>query len=245
MEEMAILYTKRLILFHFLILSIFGSCKEKREHHFGFDNNAFLLIKDYIDSNYWHLRMDKISNDSLVGIIDKLYIKEEGSKINDTILLQTYLVQKENEIVLRPDNDMTLWRNSSTPKILTLDENKSINNFVTHFNINLTDNFRNNNVLIKNINLQIKIYFFYHRIMNITITSNADLDKDILNEFYRIVYTSPKWILKYDIATQDEISSNRYVRDKNLIINLEIKNTKITKFLYSCDSLNIEGDISN
>jgi hypothetical protein len=74
-----------------------------------------------------------------------------------------------------------------------------------------------------------KTYYFWGSLQQV--------DEDILNEFYRIVYTNPKWTLQELSATKTEVDSNDYVRDKKLKINLEIINNSVTSIQCISDSL--------
>jgi len=106
-----------------------------------------------------------------------------------------------------------------------------------YFNKNLEQGFSSNSIRIDKLNIVIFVDMFYCAIGKLTIKTSPRVDEDILNEFYRIVYTNPKWTLQELSATKTEVDSNDYVRDKKLKINLEIINNSVTSIQCISDSL--------
>ena len=223
---------------------VLDSCKENVEHNtvnisrhvFSFDNSSYLLVKSFIESNQHKSELYKLSEDSLLALIHNVYPKCKGKQIDDTILLHTYKRQLSNSNCGNV-NDMSLWRNSNTPKILSLNENATMDTLKRYFNKNLEQGFSSNSIRIDKLNIVIFVDMFYCAIGKLTIKTSPRVDEDILNEFYRIVYTNPKWTLQELSATKTEVDSNDYVRDKKLKINLEIINNSVTSIQCISDSL--------
>ena len=208
---------------------------EKQRHIFGFDNNSYLIIKSFMESNYHEKKLYKLSDDSLISLIHCLYPKNKGEQINDTILLHTYYKQLDH--ICGGITHLSLWRNTNTPKIMSLNERASVDAFQKYFNENLKQCFTKNNINIYKLHIEIFVESYYCGIKNLFIKTVPKVDDDILNEFYRIVYTKPRWTLDKVLATKAEVDSNDYVRDKKLKINLEVLNNKINSVHYISDSI--------
>lgn len=244
MASKVILYIRNIILTGLCACVVLDACKEnvehnsvkKRRHVFSFNNSSYLLVKSFIETNQHDRELYKLSEDSLLALIHNVYPKCNGKQIDDTILLHTYNQQLSNSNCGNI-NDMSLWRNSNTPKILSLNEKAIMDTLKRYFNKNLEQGFSSNSIRIDKLNIVILVDMFYCIIKELTITTSPRVDEDILNEFYRIVYTNPKWTLQELSATKAEVDSNDYVRDKKLKINLEIVNNRVTSIQCISDSL--------
>ena len=240
-----ILHIRNIILSGLCVCLVLNACKENAEHNsvekqrhvFSFDNSSYLFVKSFIETNQHKMELYKLSEDSLLALIHNVYPKSKGKQINDTILLHTYNQQLSNSNCGNMKDLAMLRLISNTPKIMSLNENAIIDTLKSHFNKNLEQGFSSNSIKIDKLNIVIHVDMFYCIIKNLTITTASKVDDDILNEFYRIVYTNPKWTLDKVSATQMEVDSNDNVRDKKLKINLEIINNRVTSIYYISDSL--------
>lgn len=234
----------------------FTSCKHReKEEKFisNFDNEVFLKAKHYFDTssiNFFSGTYDSIA----YKIIGQFYDKEKSPNINDTIILQTYKDRfGDSEDYFCDEVNYYLKRRafSLNPKtgkierapfgILSANIESSLPKFIHFIDSSLKVTYFKTVQHSKQFQVSLDIQLDHCRISKIVINADKGLDKNIINELYKIIYTSPKWKLDEVDANTEEKLKESYVRNKKLNINLNILNDSVSLINYTVDSTIIDN----
>jgi len=227
----------KLKLFVAFIFFVAIGCVKNENFKSEFNNEIYLKVKSYLKENKHELRIYGQSDDSLVNLVGTLYNKKEYPNLNDSLLLQTFLF---TETILCGDvNATTLWYNSKTPKIMSANIENGLPKFLEHLKTNLDSTYFKHSKNPYPISINLDIILFYCRIDEVQIKVDSGTDKKLVNELYRIIYTSNSWTLDKLNATKIEKNSNQYVRNKRLSIELNISNKEVELIDYKVDSSSI------
>lgn len=233
-------------------LFTFGSCitQEKNEKFISnFDNEIYLIFKNYIDTSSINFASKK-NNSIAIKYIAEINNKNEMAYVNDSIILQTYqswLGDSEDAFCgassyhmkrrIRVYIDENKKVHTLKIGILSANIEKSLPPFIHHIDSCLKASYFKVIKSHRQINVHLDIKLQSCRIGSIVITSDEKVDKNLINELYKIIYTSPKWMLEEVDATPVERKESGYNREKNLNINISVNNNKTEILNYTVDSL--------
>jgi hypothetical protein len=230
----------------FLFLCLVTACQEDERFISNFDNEAFLKAKTFLDTNA------NKRDSALIKSIGTLYDKMQSPCVNDTTLFNTYWeywdgntdafcgsysYYMKRRLGYPPIKKGEVMPTMQMYGILSANIEKSIPQFIKHIDSSLKLTYFKAIKSPTQINVSLDIKLNHCKISTIYIKANNEIDKHFINELYRIIYISPKWILDELPATKEEYKSGCYVRDKNIKMNVVIDNNGVELLNYAVDSI--------
>lgn len=239
--------------FFFQFIFIFIRCNtEEKNGQFisNFDNDIYLIFKNITDTSAFNFVSPDNYSDSIAINYINIIANKKKYFFNDTIILKTYqkwfggpedyFCGASNYHLKRRIGRYYVYQDGTADTlyigILSASVEKSFPKFIHYIDSCLKTTYFKVVQTPESIPINLDIQLDHCRIGTVVIKTNKEIDKNLINELYRIIYTSPKWELEEVEATTSEKEKGSYVREKRLNININLNKGKTEILNYQVDS---------